>query len=285
MANKTRYYDLDMPTLDDFADIRILNGNFWMIDELIYNAYEAARLAQEAADAAAPINHRSHDNTYGIGSESYYGHVKLVNTLEAESYEDGAALSAYQGRILQNHIDAKAIINHAAQDGTYGLGSADYYGHVKVINNLDSTEYNTGEALSAYQGAVLNNKVLARTASIPNAAAAGVSDASTTSGSAYAAGSFQLTPGLWIVKVTARWAANAAGYRQLWLSTSQTGTAKDFDSIVSYPAVNGAITSEQLTVMISVSSTTTYYIVAQQNSGSSVTLNTRYSLARLGDVL
>ena len=76
------------------------------------------------------------------------------------------ALSANQGRILNDKINGKAQTNHASTGGTYGYGTETNYGHVKLINNLtnnerNNTEYYAGEALSASQGKVLDDKITA----------------------------------------------------------------------------------------------------------------------------
>ena len=109
-----------------------------------------------------------------------------------------------------------------------------------------------------------------------------ISNASQTSGSAFAAGSFTLTKGEYLVTLTGRWSANANGYRQLWVSSTSTGSALDWASVVSAPATNGAITSVQLTVLLQVTAaSTTFYAVAQQNSSSSLTLNVRKSVVKI----
>lgn len=48
---------------------------------------------------------------------------------------------------------------HDSTTGEYGLGNKNSYGHVKTVNNLTSTGNYDGEALSAYQGRILNDKL------------------------------------------------------------------------------------------------------------------------------
>lgn len=195
-------------------------------------------------------------------------------------------LEACEGNIqlqINSLKNGKAIVNHQSITQDYGVGTLAAYGHVMLYDGIDRAAYTTGEALSSHAGKTLADNIAKVASTIPNVSSVGVSDTVVASGTATAAGTISLTPGKWIIKATARWNANALGYRQLWLSESSAGAAKDFDSVVSYPAVDGAITSEQLTVFITVSANTTLYLVAQQNSGAGVTLNTRYSLARLGD--
>lgn len=60
---------------------------------------------------------------------------------------------------IQDQLDAKAPTVHNSEATTYGAGSQSKYGHVKLINNLNSSEYVTGEALSAYQGSVIKGLI------------------------------------------------------------------------------------------------------------------------------
>ena len=57
------------------------------------------------------------------------------------------------------HVNSFAPISHAINTTRYGVGSTDKYGHVKTIDNLNSTGYVSGEALSAYQGKLLHDDV------------------------------------------------------------------------------------------------------------------------------
>lgn len=78
-------------------------------------------------------------------------------------------------------IHDKATINHASTSTTYGAGTTSKYGHCKTVNDLTTSSYVDGEALSAYQGAVLN-KSLATTNSTVSSLSTTVSkkqDAST----------------------------------------------------------------------------------------------------------
>ena len=120
-------------------------------------------------------------------------------------------------------------------------------------------------------------------ATIPYVDSTGITDGSATNNANFASGSFTLSPGLWVVTVTGRWVANATGYRQVWLSNTSDGTARNMASVASVPAVNGAITSIQFTTFLKPTSQTTYYIVTKQNSGGALTVNTRYAASRLGD--
>ena len=51
-----------------------------------------------------PVTHASSTVEYGAGTNSEYGHVKLVNHLNSNNYEPGSALSSYQGKVLSDKI-------------------------------------------------------------------------------------------------------------------------------------------------------------------------------------
>ena len=48
---------------------------------------------------------------------------------------------------------------HASPNTNYGPGTTSNYGHVKIRNDLNASSYTSGEALSSYQGKVLDDKI------------------------------------------------------------------------------------------------------------------------------
>lgn len=107
-------------------------------------------------------------------------------------------------------------------------------------------------------------------------------DVTQTSGAAFNAGSFTLSKGEYLVVLTGRWAANANGYRQIWLSDSASGNSLRWNTLTSVRAVDGAITNVQMTALLQVTAASaTFYVVANQNSGSSLTLNVRRAITKI----
>lgn len=95
-------------------------------------------------------------------------------------------------------------------------------------------------------------------------------------------GSFQLDKGEYIIVVTADWASNATGSRQLWFADTNGGTQMNIASRVIQAAVPGSqATRMQCTIMYKPSSTTTLYVVGYQNSGSTLKAQTRYSITKI----
>ncbi len=107
-------------------------------------------------EGKAPKSHASTGTTYGIGTTTKYGHCMTINGLTQASHADGKALSAYQGKVLN---DNKAPNNHASSATTYGVGTTANYGHNKIIDDLTKTALTNGESLSAHQGNVLGSLI------------------------------------------------------------------------------------------------------------------------------
>lgn len=292
---------------------------------MIIGIYSNNTITYTTPTGGAPQFHRSTDTTYGIGSENYYGHNKVINNLTTASYTEGESLSAYQGKVLNDGLltafKRKAVTETNTNLNDYRVSGVYYFNSgttptnipagvngILIVCSMQPEEQgsNTCKQIwlrqgtpgtNSYQmwersiGSASNNNwsewvryLTDKDApTIPNITSVGSSNLSVASSTNTNAGDMTLSAGLWLVTVTARWTANATGYRQCWLSTTSTGSAKDFGSVVSYPACNGVITSEQLTCYISISSQTTYYIVVNQNSGGALNVNTRYSACRLGD--
>ena len=90
------------------------------------SAYQGYLLNQNKA----PNYHASADSTYGLGSSSNYGHLKVYNDLNQDTYEAGAALSAYQGNRLKQMFDSISVYtvttgSLSVTGGGYASGSKD----------------------------------------------------------------------------------------------------------------------------------------------------------------
>ena len=98
----------------EFQDMRTYIGNelqYQLIDNLNSNK--------------APNNHASSATTYGLGTQSNYGHIKLINNLTTTSYQDGLALSAYQGKLLNDKVStAQSTANTARSEAAAANNNA-----------------------------------------------------------------------------------------------------------------------------------------------------------------
>ena len=102
----------------------------------------------------APTNHADTNTTYGVGSTSYYGHVKLSNATSSPSGEtSGTAATPAAVKAAYDHADSKAPKAHASTATTYGAGSSTNYGHVKLSASTNSTS-GTSSGVAATPSAV-----------------------------------------------------------------------------------------------------------------------------------
>ena len=95
------------------------------------------------AQGKAPTSHASSDTTYGVGTTQQYGHVKLCDSASDVASAYGVAatpaavksvadtLASYQSA-NNTAVAGKAPTSHASSDTTYGVGTTQRYGHVKV---------------------------------------------------------------------------------------------------------------------------------------------------------
>ncbi len=100
--------------ISEFQDMRTYIG-----EELQY------QLIDNLNSIKAPNNHASSATTYGLGTQSNYGHNKLVNNLTTTSYQDGLALAAYQGKLLNDKvITAQSTANTARTEAQSAQSTA-----------------------------------------------------------------------------------------------------------------------------------------------------------------
>lgn len=69
------------------------------------------------SNSRTPTSHATSATTYGVGTTSSYGHCRTINNLTTSSHTNGYALSAYQGKLLKDSVDAKLSTS------TYSNGS------------------------------------------------------------------------------------------------------------------------------------------------------------------
>ena len=137
------------------------------------------KLAKTSLDAKAPTSHASSSSTYGLGTTSNYGHVKTINGLTQSSHSNGTALSAYQGKVLKDAIDAKPDSSDIPTKITDLTNDSDFIeksatsGLVKNDGTIDTTSYSTFDG---------NYNNLSNKPTIPSASTATPS-ADTSSGS------------------------------------------------------------------------------------------------------
>jgi hypothetical protein len=130
-------------------------------------------LESKVTDSTPPISHASSATTYGIGTASLYGHVKLSDTYASKTSNAAAAngIGSSQNALYNAYNalnSAKAATSHASTATTYGVGSSTTYGHVKTQGTIstastDAAEVPTQAAVKGLYDTVVSNKSAADT--------------------------------------------------------------------------------------------------------------------------
>jgi hypothetical protein len=97
----------------------------------------------------APTNHASSATSYGVGSSSSYGHLKITDsydgsaTTTAISQKGAKALyDSLDERVTEcenNSSDSTVPTSHASETDEYGVGTSDLYGHLKIVNEYQGS--------------------------------------------------------------------------------------------------------------------------------------------------
>lgn len=97
-------------------------------------------------------------------------------------------------------------------------------------------------------------------------------------------GSISFPAGTWLLIVNVQFQTNANGIREIFLSTNNASDTTGLVNLVgddTRAAVSGRTTYCRIVTVLSVTTTTTYYIKAHQNSGSTLSIAPRFSAVKL----
>lgn len=137
---------------DTQADVTSLTGRVTAVEGDITEAQNDIDGLQTAVDKKAPINHASTANTYGQGSSTNFGHLKVTDSGSAEASSGTAAspkmvtdqINALKTAIAPTALTAAKNITYG--DGISGSGIFSIYGNsiTKVVSvQLDNTSLST----------------------------------------------------------------------------------------------------------------------------------------------
>lgn len=110
-------------------------------------AIKALLDAKANTSEVPPKNHASTATTYGLGTASNYGHVKMSDIYSSKQASAAAAngIGASQNA-LYNAYANRAPITHASTGTTYGIGNASNYGHVKLSDTYATKQSSAAAA-------------------------------------------------------------------------------------------------------------------------------------------
>lgn len=93
----------------------------------------------------APTSHASSATTYGTGTSSNYGHLKLSDSTSSTSGTSGGiAATPSAVKAAYDLANGKAPTSHASSATTYGTGTDTNYGHLKLSDSTSSTSSTSG---------------------------------------------------------------------------------------------------------------------------------------------
>lgn len=126
----------------------------------LYSIREISDIVGEYGDSLKNYLNALNTKSNQVATLTRSGVVKIADNLGNVSdfdSSDPVALSAARGKWLYEN---KAPIPHNSSDTTYGIGTSTQYGHVKIIDRDDRTDFVAGEALSAHVGAQLRTSIV-----------------------------------------------------------------------------------------------------------------------------
>ena len=137
---------------DTQADVKSLTGRVTAAEGDIAEAQNDINGLQTAVNGKAPINHASTDDTYGQGSSTNFGHLKVADSGSAAASSGTAAspkmvtdqINALKSALAPTPLIAANTVNYS--DGISGSGTFSVYANsiTKVVSvQLDNTSLST----------------------------------------------------------------------------------------------------------------------------------------------
>lgn len=105
-------------------------------------------------NALAPKSHPSNSaSTYGAGTSSQFGHVKLSDNYTSSDGGASASVGA-SSQAVANAYANRAPVNHASADTRYGKATSSAYGHTKLSDTYTSNSGAANDGIGASGKAV-----------------------------------------------------------------------------------------------------------------------------------
>jgi hypothetical protein len=141
--NRNNAFAIDSLGNGCFAGDVLINAEF---DEegRVINGVWVSDLGGGGSGDYAPKVHTATTTTYGVGTTSAYGHVKISNG-DVATVASANGLAAGMDHSHSNYAPKV----HTATTTTYGVGTTSAYGHVKLATGDCSSTYSNGIAASS----------------------------------------------------------------------------------------------------------------------------------------
>lgn len=141
------YEDNDKPNLRDQynGSMNTLDTVIKQVDDTAQSTHEGLETLTQTVNGKAPIAHASSETTYGVGTDSAYGHVKLTDATGSAGVSSGtAATQACVAAMISQSIDTRdmnvVVIgdSYVQSPGTVFTGFQTAFPHVTWHNYGDS---------------------------------------------------------------------------------------------------------------------------------------------------
>lgn len=224
-------------------------------------------------------NTYSYDDVYITGSTFLAANSYDIRLVVADSFtESEAVVRVNVASRLMSYIIAKtaiAIGKVAEMANTFDVAletifrkAVSMYDNLTVVGDIS-------------EGGTLLSKKYNPMVSVAHRNSSAIADKDVATANNTNLGSFTLAAGTWIVFIHVYFPDNTNGRRAVWLATSATGSNMEGQALDNRAPVNGAGTTCKIQAVFTPAVSTTYYLNCYQNSGSTLTASTRYTLIKL----
>ena len=224
-------------------------------------------------------NTYSYDDVYITGNTFLAANSYDIRLVVADSFtESEAVVRVNVASRLMSYIIAKmaiAIGKVAELANTFDVALETIFR--KSVSMYD----NLTVAGDISEGGALLSKKYNSLVSVTARNSTAIADKSVSNASNTNLGSITLEAGTWLVFIYVHFASNTSGRRSAWLATSATGSSMEGAALDNRAPVSGAVTACKIHCILTPSSSTKYYLNCYQNSGSTLTVTTRYTLVKL----
>lgn len=296
-ATTITVYAYDAPKITKFTAIRCGEGG------AVNNNGTYVKVSM--AFSVSPVNNKnakSYQLEYKTASDDTYTKIVSGNTYSYDDvYITGSAFLAansYDIRLVvaDSFTESEAVVrvNVASRLLSYIIKKmAIAIGKVAEMANTFDVALETifRKAVSMYdnltvvgdisEGGTLLSKKYNPMVSVTHRNSSAIADKDVATANNTNLGSFTLAAGTWIAFIHVYFSANTNGRRAVWLATSATGSSMEGQTLDNRAPVDRAGTTCKIQAVFTPAVSTTYYLNCYQNSGSTLTASTRYTLIKL----
>ena len=277
ISNPNSGYEEGCSVTDSYVEL--VNGKFRIEDHVVHN-YDEKRIKISVSKydpffgikMSTELADESYNDTYyeATGISSDYSDFAI--TLPNASISSAGLITAKGGVNSWGKLEGNTLkINNTGTSSFNILGGGSIAGALAVGGNITSNNKNV--VVDDYSSGFM--------AFTNDTASANTVKSSTSV--RYNLASVTLTPGVYIIECVAEWRSNStSGYRDICLSTSSQGSRID-KYCESTVAPSSAYDKQIFTYTIHITSNTTFYLTAQQNSGGDISTLGGIRALRIGN--